>query len=81
MLVQSSLKEIQLLPALPDVWANGSVEGLKARGNFEIAITWSNKVPTKIKIHSITGGSTVLKHGSKQKEVTLKPNETVELNW
>ncbi|WP_289037763.1 glycoside hydrolase family 95 protein [uncultured Zobellia sp.] len=81
MLVQSSMQEIQLLPALPDVWANGFVEGLKARGNFEIAITWSNKVPTKVKIHSVTGGATVLKHGSKQKEVALKPNETVEFDW
>ena len=29
---------IQLLPALPDAWKNGTVEGLCAKGNFEVDI-------------------------------------------
>ncbi len=43
MLVQSSENEIRLLPALPDAWDEGSVSGLKARGNFEISIIWNEK--------------------------------------
>lgn len=42
MLLQSQLHEIHLLPALPDEWKEGSITGLKARGNYTVGISWSN---------------------------------------
>ena len=42
MLVQSTEKEIRLLPALPDAWSSGSVKGICARGGFVISMEWDN---------------------------------------
>jgi alpha-L-fucosidase 2 len=51
MLMQSHLGEIFLLPALPDDWTEGSIQGVKARGGFEVNIGWS---AGKIKTATIT---------------------------
>lgn len=40
MLIQSQTGVIELLPALPDSWKNGSVEGLKVIGGGEVSISW-----------------------------------------
>ena len=55
MLLQSSDTEIRLLPALPDAWTNGEICGLKARGNFEINISWKSGKLSAASIRSNAG--------------------------
>ena len=55
MLMQSHEGYIDILPAIPSVWATGSVDGLVARGNFEVGIDWSDSHADKITIHSRAG--------------------------
>ncbi|MBO9659828.1 MAG: glycoside hydrolase family 95 protein [Chitinophagaceae bacterium] len=57
MLVQSHDGAIHILPALPDVWANGTVKGLVTRGGFTIDITWKDHKPVLVKIVSKLGGN------------------------
>jgi alpha-L-fucosidase 2 len=52
MLVQSHSGVIQLLPAPCSQWPEGSVKGLKARGNVAVSMSWRNGRVTQWKLTS-----------------------------
>jgi len=56
MLVQSQLDFIQLLPALPDAWKEGSIKGFCARGGFVVDMNWAAGKLLQLTIHSNNGG-------------------------
>jgi alpha-L-fucosidase 2 len=58
MLIQSHEKTtdgqpiIRFLPALPTAWGSGSVQGLKARGNFIVSLEWKDGKVISYKVTS-----------------------------
>ena len=64
MLLQSHMGFIQLLPALPDAWKEGSVKGLCAKGNFEIDIIWQDGKLKEAVILSKAGEPCNLRYGN-----------------
>lgn len=55
LLLQSQNDFIDILPALPTAWKNGSIKGLKAVGNFTVDIEWKEGKPSKVNITSHKG--------------------------
>lgn len=62
MLLQSHEGYIEPLPALPAAWKSGSYEGLVARGNFIVSISWQNGCATQIDILSQAGGDCIIQY-------------------
>lgn len=74
MLMQSSDGAIYLLPSLPEAWPNGEVEGLRARGGFEIVdMQWKNGLIAKIVVKSNLGGMMHLRVPNALKRTDGKP--------
>ncbi len=83
MLLQSHDGAIYPLPALPDVWKNGSISGLRAAGGFEVAMEWNAGELTKLVVKSTLGGNCRLRLAdilASTSGVKLKPAKGENLN-
>ena len=76
MLMQSHVRGIELLPALPIAWPNGSVKGLRARGGFEVDFDWKNGTLEHVTIHSITGTFTQIIYRDKVVPLRIRRGAT-----
>lgn len=62
MLIQSHEGFIELLPALPKAWETGLVNGLIARGNFELSLKWEKSRIYFCKVIAKKGGKCSIKY-------------------
>lgn len=65
MLLQSHMGFIQLLPALPDAWKDGSIRGICAKGNFEVDMSWKNGQLAEATVFSKAGEPCTVRYGDK----------------
>ena len=80
MLLQSHAGEIELLPALPAAWPNGSITGLRARGGFEVDLNWKDGRLDHATIRSISGDGCRVRYRDQIKSFQIRPGRSVRLD-
>lgn len=80
MLLQSHAAQIHLLPALPAAWADGCVKGLRARGAFEVDMSWVEGKLRQAKIYSHKGNSVKVRLNDKTIKLKTKPGQSYLFN-
>ena len=81
MLMQSHNGRIQLLPALPSQWKDGSIRGIRARGGFEIdSMAWKGGKLTYVSIKSDVGQTLNLVSGTNTFTTTTVPGKVYEFD-
>jgi alpha-L-fucosidase 2 len=81
MLIQSHKGYIELLPALPDAWSEGSFTGLKAQGNFTVDLAWENSQPVNCTVYSGSGGNVRVRFGDKDVELKTSHGGKYKVNF
>jgi alpha-L-fucosidase 2 len=71
---------IDLLPALPSAWPNGSIFGLRARGGFTVDLTWKAGKLVAARLRSDTGGATRVRYAGRALDVRLEPGQSIALD-
>ena len=82
MLVQSHTGEIVILPALPDVWKDGTVKGLQCRGGFVLdELTWKDGKPATVKVRSTVGGKLNISWNGQNQSIDTKSGKVYTIQF
>ena len=74
--MQSTGEKIILLPALPELWKDGKVKGICARGGFVVDMEWKSGKVTSLTITARYNSSTKVHCNGKTIKINLKKGET-----
>jgi len=74
MLLQSQTGTIELLPALPQSWSTGSVDGLRARGDYTVDMEWRDGKLSAATINGKHGQRIRVKYGKKTIDAVIPHN-------
>ena len=65
---------------LPDAWPNGTVTGLRARGGYQVDISWANGTLIKAAIRNDTAdGECYVRYGKKSVTLMIAEGQAKEL--
>jgi len=79
MLLQSYHEELHFLPALPSVWKNGKITGVRARGGYIVDMEWQDGALTKARIVAVKDRVGIIK--LKGEQYRIKDSWGNEVNY
>ncbi|MBO5787163.1 MAG: glycoside hydrolase N-terminal domain-containing protein [Bacteroidaceae bacterium] len=79
MLMQSHMGFIHLLPALPDAWEEGTINGICAKGGFNVDITWKDGKLQEAVITSKSGERCNLRYGNETLSFSTKKGKSYKV--
>jgi alpha-L-fucosidase 2 len=72
---------IELLPALPSLWSDGFVKGLRARGNVTVDLKWNAGKLTQAELQSPRDVIVGVKYKGRTKTVVLRQGKPVSVKF
>jgi alpha-L-fucosidase 2 len=71
---------IELLPALPSTWPDGTITGLCTRDGFTVDLEWSAGKLKSCRVQSILGKPAIIKCANRQSNITLVAGDEIYLD-
>jgi len=80
MLIQSHTGILELLPALPDEWPDGSITGLHARGGFEVDLEWEIGILRRVTIKALVNNLCKIHYSANTFDRMMDAGTVIELD-
>jgi alpha-L-fucosidase 2 len=81
MLLQSNDGKVELLPALPASWPEGSITGLLARGGLSVDLNWKDGKIQAATLHAAHAIKFSLLANGKTQALVMRAGQTHRLNF
>lgn len=80
MLLQSHTQHVDILPALPSALPDGVVNGILARGGFELSLKWSKGMLQSVSVISKAGQPLRLRYKNRTVNISTQKNKVYQFN-